>query len=402
MTQNVERLTEAVQIGRRGDRWVWLAAIAGGVGLGISIVLGQASEDGAGQFLRSYLVAYMFFLGLAMGGLFFVMVTHLTRAGWSIALRRLAEAVAGAVIPMALLVIPIVWGIDELYEWSHESVVAADPLLTHKAPYLNHSFFVWRLVGYFAIWIVMTVYFVGRSLQQDRTGEKKLSIEMENVSAPGLIIYALTLTFAVFDLVMSLYPHWYSTIFGLYYWAGAVVSFFALIAVLVFALQGLGLLRGVVSGEHYHDVGKLIFAFVVFWAYMGISQYLLIWYGNVPEETIWYLRRQTGQWTWISVLLIVGHFFVPFLALMSRHPKRRPMTLVVAAVWVLIMHWWDLYWLVMPEWSPGELPIGLLDLTCFVGVGGIFFAAVLFRLARSPLIPVRDPRLHESLQWEQA
>jgi hypothetical protein len=225
---------------------------------------------------------------------------------------------------------------------------------------------------------------------------------MENVSAPGLIIYALTLTFAVFDLVMSLYPHWYSTIFGLYYWAGAVVSFFALIAVLVFALQGLGLLRGVVSGEHYHDVGKLIFAFVVFWAYMGISQYLLIWYGNVPEETIWYLRRQTGQWTWISVLLIVGHFFVPFLALMSRHPKRRPMTLVVAAVWVLIMHWWDLYWLVMPEWSPGELPIGLLDLTCFVGVGGIFFAAVLFRLARSPLIPVRDPRLHESLQWEQA
>jgi len=401
MTHNVERLTEAVEIGRRGDRWVWLAAIVGGIGLGLSIVLGQASEDGAGQFLRSYLVAFMFFLGLAMGGLFFIMVTHLTRAGWSIALRRLAEAVAGAVVPMAILVIPIVWGIDELYEWSHESVVATDPLLEHKAPYLNRSFFVWRLAGYFAIWIVLTVYFVRRSLQQDRTGEAKLSTEMERVSAPGLIIYALTLTFAVFDLVMSLYPHWYSTIFGLYYWSGAVVSFFAVIAVLIFALQSLGFLRGVISGEHYHDVGKLIFAFVVFWAYMGISQYLLIWYGNIPEETIWYLRRQTGQWTWISVLLIFGHFFVPFLALMSRHPKRRPTMLVVAAVWVLVMHWLDLYWLVMPEWSPGELPVGLLDLTCFVGVGGIFFAAVLFRLARSPLIPVKDPRLHESLQWEQ-
>jgi hypothetical protein len=402
MTRDAEAITDAVHIGRRGSVWVWVALVAGVVGLGVSFVLGRASEEATQQLLRSYLVAYMYFLGLGMGGLFFVMVTHLTRAGWSVALRRLAEAVSFAIVPMAVLLVPILLGIHDLYEWSHESEVAGDALLEHKAPYLNTTFFVWRLIGYFAVWVVLTVYFVRRSLQQDRTGDARLTLEMEKVSAPGMILYALTLTFAVFDLLMSLYPHWYSTIFGLYYWSGAVVGFFALLAMLLFALQRVGLLRGVVSGEHYHDVGKLIFAFVVFWAYMAVSQYLLIWYGNIPEETVWYLRRQTGQWTWVSVLLIVGHFFVPFLALMSRHPKRRPVTLVIAAAWVLIVHWWDVYWLVMPEWSPETLPLGLYDVTCFVGVGGVFLAAVLFRLTRSPLIPVKDPRLHESLQWEQA
>ncbi len=402
MTHKPERLADGVEMKLGSGRLVWLAVAVGGIGLGLSVVLARTTETSAGDILRSYLVAYMFFLSLAMGGLFFVMVTHLTRAGWSVALRRLAEAIAGSLVPLAALLVPVIWGIDDLYEWSHQSAVAADPLLQHKSAYLDRSFFIWRLVGYFAVWIVLTVYFNSRSLRQDVSGEADLTLEMERVSAPGLIVYAMTLTFAVFDLIMSLYPHWYSTIFGVYYWAGAVVSFFAFMALLVYVLQAAGFLRGVIDVEHYHDLGKMIFAFVVFWAYIAVSQYILIWYGNIPEETAWYLRRQTGDWTWISVLLIVGHFFVPFLALMSRHPKVRPLTLTAAAVWVLIMHWWDVYWLIMPESSPGELPLGIADVTCFVGVGGVFAAAVLYRLTRSPLIPVKDPRLHESLKWEQA
>jgi hypothetical protein len=209
-------------------------------------------------------------------------------------------------------------------------------------------------------------------------------------------------TFAAFDLVMSLYPHWYSTIFGVYFFAGCILSFCALLPVLLALLGRSSGLSRVVSREHYHDVGKLIFAFVVFWAYIAFSQYMLIWYGNLPEETLWYATRQSGPWLYVSLVLLFGHFMLPFVWLISRHPKRRGAVLVAASVWLLLMHWVDIYYLVMPEARPDGPVILPVDLACFVGLGGLFLAATFWMLGRVNLLPARDPRLGESLGFENA
>jgi hypothetical protein len=388
--------------------WV-LLTVAGLVSLGVAVGLAQVTDDGAARFFRAYLVNFTFFLSLALGAVFFILVTHLTRAGWSIALRRIAEAFAFNVFTLFPLALVILFGIHELYEWSHHDVVQNDPLLLGKAGYLNTTFFVIRVLIYFAIWGATAWYFIQRSLEQDQNRDPRLTQGMERRAAPAVAIFALSLTFAAFDFLMSLYPHWYSTIWGVYYFAGAVVGFVSLLALMLWALQRAGRLTHEVTFEHYHDVGKLMFAFVVFWAYIAFSQFMLIWYANIPEETTWYLERQTGDWAGVSLLLLFGHFILPFLFLVSRHPKRRTGVLAGAAVWLLLMHWLDLYWIVMPQISPGKLAFFtpdirglLLDITCFVGIGGVFFGVALFRLARHRLIPVGDPRLEESLMFENA
>ena len=204
------------------------------------------------------------------------------------------------------------------------------------------------------------------------------------------------------DLLMTLDPHWYSTIFGVYYFAGCAISIFALLSLFGLVLRKNGRLKHSISVEHYHDLGKLLFGFIVFWAYIAFSQYMLIWYGNLPEETEWFLKRQTGEWTTVSLILIFGHFVVPFLLLVSRKIKRRPLLLALTGGYVAIMCWIDIFWLVIPEFSPGVARFGLLDVLCFLGMNGVFSAAVLFRLSRHSVIAEKDPRLEESLAFENA
>jgi hypothetical protein len=237
---------------------------------------------------------------------------------------------------------------------------------------------------------------------QDESGDPRLTLRMEKRAAPSMVLYAITVTFAAFDLLMSLSPHWFSTIFGVYFFSGGVVACFAWLALKSHLLQGGGLLPNAITREHYHDLGKLIFAFIVFWAYIGFSQYMLIWYANIPEETEWFLQRQSGGWTALSVLLLFGHFFLPFLALLSRYPKRQRLLLVPGTIWVLFMHWVDLYWLAMPAFGASSPPLHALDFTLFVGVGGIFTALLLRRLAKHSLLPEKDPRLADSLVFENA
>jgi hypothetical protein len=223
---------------------------------------------------------------------------------------------------------------------------------------------------------------------------------MQRLAAPATFIFAVTLTFAAFDFGMSLEPEWFSTMFGVYFFAGSVVGFFALLPLSTFLLQKMGWLSRTVTVEHYHDMGKLVFAFIVFWTYIAFSQYMLIWYGNLPEETFWFLRRQTGEWTQLSLLLLFGHFAVPFFGLISRSPKRRKAVLAIASIWVLFMHFVDMYYVVMPHTSAERIPLSIVDVACFLGIGGIFVAAAAHRLARLSLIPVKDPRLQESLAFE--
>jgi len=386
-----------------GDRLPRPCAIVGGVGLALAALLIPLTDHGTERFFHSYLVSFAYFLSLSLGALFFVILQHLTRSGWSVVVRRLAEGVASNVTVLAGLAVLVLVGMGWLYHWTHGEEVAADALLQGKRPYLNPVFFIVRVVVYFAVWAGLARYFFNRSVEQDGTGEVALTLRMERASAPAMIAYALTVTFAAFDLLMSLDPHWYSTIFGVYYFSGGVVGFFAALVLIAYLVQRSGRLERAITEEHYHDLGKLVFAFVVFWAYIAFSQYMLIWYANIPEETGWYLHRQEGGWAAVSLLLLFGHFVLPFLALISRHPKRRPAVLVVGAVWVLLMHWVDIFWLVLPGTrfaEGGRVPLHLMDLFCFVGVGGLFVAAAIHRLRDHSLVPERDPRLPQSLSFE--
>jgi hypothetical protein len=394
--------TENRQLGTAARPALLICAVLAALGIGGSLVLAGMLEHGADHLLETYLVSFAFFLSISLGGLFFVLLQHCTRAGWSVVVRRVAEAVAANVWLMAVLAIPVVLGMDHLYHWTDTAAAAHDPLLAGKLAFLNPTFFVIRLVVYFILWGLMASFLHRTSVAQDASGDPALTLRMERLSAPGMVLFALSLNFAAFDLLMSLDPHWFSTIFGVYYFAASVVAFLAVMPKILFGLQLQGILPNAVTVEHYHDFGKLLFGFVVFWAYIAFSQYMLIWYANIPEETQWFLKRQTGDWTVVSLLLIFGHFVLPFLLLVSRVIKRRPALLAATGAYVAVMCWIGIYWLVIPEFSPAVARFGLLDVLCFLGMSGLFSAAVILRLGRHSVIAEKDPRLEESLAFENA
>jgi hypothetical protein len=391
---------ERTRLGDLGPVIVRWALLVGVVGLAASVALAFLVEDGAQRFFASYLVSFAYFLSLSLGALFFVMIQHLTRAGWSVVIRRQAEMIAANLGWLAVLFIPVLVGMGDLYPWTDAAGVAEDELLQWKQPYLNVPFFLVRCVVYFGVWFLLSRYFLRRSLEQDETGDFMLTVRMERTSAPAMVAFAFTLTFASFDFLMARDPKWFSTIYGVYYFSGGVLAVCAFLPVVTFLLQRAGLVRHAITIEHYHDLGKLVFAFVVFWAYIAFSQYMLIWYANVPEETTWYLLRQNEPWAVVSLTLLFGHFVIPFLALISSFPKRHKAVLVGAAIYMLVMHWIDIYWLVMPESSPDSIPLSPFDLTTFLGVGGLYVAAIANRMRNRSLLPRRDPRLGESLGFE--
>ncbi|MEQ8633964.1 quinol:cytochrome C oxidoreductase [Gimesia maris] len=377
--------------------------------LPVSFALSWGFTNGWDLFAFSYLQSTFFFLSISLGALFFVMIQQLTRAGWSVVLRRLSEFISMGVIPLAVLVLPIVlltlMGNHTLFEWADAKEVAEDHLLQAKAPYLNTGFFALRYLIYFGSWIFLARYFLGKSVAQDESGDPELTLLMERRSGPALLLYAFTLTFAAIDFIMSLNPHWFSTIFGVYYFAAGLVGFFSFLAISLVYLRSKNLLNGPVNVEHLHDVGKLLFAFNCFWAYIAISQYLLIWYANIPEETVFFLVRQTKGWGVVSLMLVIGHFAIPFVFFMSRWMKRNPKTLFFWGVYLLIMNWVDIFWLVMPniafdhETSAISFGMILINVCCTIGVGGIFVAGILKFAGEKSLMPVRDPRLEESLKF---
>jgi hypothetical protein len=402
----MNKVTDISQIQRRLDPvlplWLGAGSVAAVIGIGGSLALAAGSDHGWGRLLETYLVSYSLFLALTLGALFFVLLQHVTRSGWSVVVRRIAEALAANVWLMAVLVVPVVLGMHHLYHWTHVEEAAHDPILAGKLGFLNPTFFIARLVVYFLVWGALAWFFHRTSVRQDATADPALSVRMERVSAPGMVLFALTANFAAFDLLMSLDPHWFSTIFGVYYFAVSVVCFFAVMPKILVGLQLRGVLDGAVTVEHFHDLGKLLFAFTVFWAYIAFSQYMLIWYGNIPEETEWFLKRQTGDWAWVSVALIFGHFVIPFLLLVSRAIKRRPPLLALVGTYMVVMTWIDIYWLVIPEFSAGVARFGLMDVLCFVGLSGVYSVASALRLKRHSLIPEGDPRLRESLAFQNA
>ena len=379
-----------------------IGGVLGVVGIGGAYALGQENS----QFYFSYLTAFMYFLSIALGALFFVLIQFATRAGWSVVVRRLAEHVMATVPVFAVLIIPVLFGLHELYHWTHPELfdpnhAKYDKIVAGKAGYLNETFFFIRVAVYFVIWIALSRYFIKKSLEQDTSGDQNITRALQKWSALGLALYALSQTFAAFDWMMSLDPHWYSTIYGVYYFAGSFIAIFSVLAILTINLSKSGVLQGIATDEHLHDLGKLLFGFTVFWAYIAFSQYFLIWYSNIPEETLFYKYRMESGWMAVSIFLMVGHFGVPFAVLMSRHMKRNRKVLMGAAIWMLFMHYVDLYYLIIPNnhQAHGFHP-SVVDLLAFVGVGGFFLAYLGRNLTSAPSVPVRDPRLPESLAFE--
>jgi hypothetical protein len=391
----------AAQVTLPRDHWLArLPALAGGVGLLALLVSGVLYRGDPARFHQAWLLAFLYFLSLALGALAYVLMMQGARAGTSASVRRLGEVVMATLPLFVPLFVPVLLGLHHVYEWTHADEVARDVLLAHKRPYLNVPFFVLRAAVYFLTWCATAWWFYRRSLQQDASGDPELTRRMQRLAPPALVVFGFTVTFAAFDWIMALQPHWYSTIFGLYFFAGAFVGAFALLALLATRLRDAGQVARAITPDHLQDLGKWLFAFVAFWAYLAFSQFLLIWYANIPEETVFFAQRWRGGFQAVTLLLVLGHFAVPFFFLLPRAVKRSPRALAVGAAWMLVAHLVDLYWLVMPARAEASAAVHLVDVTIFVGVGGLFVAALTWLLRRHAVVPVRDPRLHEALAFE--
>lgn len=346
---------------------------------------------------HAYLVAYFYFFILGIGGLFFAAIQHVTKAGWSVNVRRFCESFT-AYLPVAFVTgLILLAGGPSLYEWMNKAHVVEDALLSHKAAYLNLPFFVIRLVLFFGLWLLFAKKLVGGSLEQDKTGDEEITKKSVGWGIGFLLTFALSFSLFSVDLIMSLQPHWFSTIFGVYCFAGLFQSTMATMILLILYCRKKGLLTGYVDENHLHDLGKFMFAFTVFWAYIAYSQYMLIWYANLPEETIFYLPRVTGGWTLVTASLLLFKFVVPFLALLSRRAKRNPAYLGAVCVLILVMQYVDIYWLVYPNFNAEKVIFGLPEVLIWAGFGGGFVYSVQRFLTRNSIIPLKDPRIHESL-----
>ena len=374
-------------------------ALAAGVVALAACALGAFAAPAA--FFRGYLFGFVFFAGLALGCMAIVMLHSLTGGAWGVPIRRLLEAGTRTLPLLAVLFLPIALGLRHLYPWARPEAVAGDPLLQAKHAYLNVPFFLGRSVVYFAVWIGFSYYLNRWSLEQDRGASPAIARRLQLLSAGGLVVYGLTVTFASIDWVMSLEPHWFSTMYGVLYIAGQALNALAFVTAALVLLSGQEPLAGFVRSSHYHDLGKLMLAFVMFWAYIAFSQYLIIWAGNLPEEIPWYLRRLHGGWGWIGVALIALHFALPFLLLLPEGANRNPRILAGVAALVVLMRFVDVFWLVRPAFAhavsgPEGFHAHWLDLAAPAGIGGAWLAAYLWQLKRRPLLPVNDPEYLEA------
>lgn len=454
-----------------GTGWANLWKVAAGVGVLGLAGAGAGFAADAQRFTYSYLFAFTVFLTVSVGATFFVLLQHLTNAGWSVTVRRTAEFFMSALPIFALLFLPIAANIDKVLPWwnpSHHEAPAAHEAPAHAegghgegghgehaAPaaehgggehgggehghtpgarlseteiehqlhaevmaskdwYLSHGFFTVRAFIYFAFWIFLSQKLFRNSTTQDTTKDLKLTANSQAMAPAATFGLALTTTFAFFDWLMSLLPNWYSTIFGVQLFATTMVAIFSVLVIMAYALRASGVSGKTITTEHFHDLGKLLFGFNVFWAYVSFSQFFLTWYASIPEETVFYhLRWSDGPWKTVSIAIVLLHFVLPFLLLLSRNTKRYfgQQVMVAAAAILLTMHIVEMYWLVMPNYAEARgvgpqmaeaLAPHWMDAACFLGVGGVFLAAVFFRMTQHPVVPVGDPRFARSSRFENA
>jgi hypothetical protein len=366
------------------------AAVAGAISL-----VGLLIE--ATQFFQSYLMAYMLCLGASLGCLALGMMHQLTGGAWGVLIRRPIGAASRVLPVLTVLFLPIAFGMHHLYTWADAQTVAHDEVLQHKHLYLNVPFFLVRAGFYFLVWNGL-VFFLNRwSLEQDTTADPLLARRMQKLSAGGLLAYGITITFASFDWLMSLDPHWYSTIYGVLVMGGQGLTALAVLTIVLVWLSRRPPLEGIVLPTHLHDLGNLMLAFTMLWAYFSFSQYLIIWSGNLPTEIEWYLHRSYTSWRFVALALLAFHFVVPFVVLLSRRVKRRATTMLEIAVWILLARTIDLFWLISPAFHRQGVWVSWLDVTLPVALGACWIGSFVWQLRGRAILPVHDPQFDETL-----
>jgi hypothetical protein len=368
--------------------------IAGAAGLVVSLI-GWFMNPA--QFFQSYLMAYMLVLGATLGCLALGMIHQLSGGAWGVVTRRLIGAASRVLPVVTLLFLPIVVGMPHLYEWTHADVVAADEVLRHKAAYLNTPFFLVRAAIYFLVWNGLSYFLNKWSVDQDRTGDPRVPRRMQVLSGGGLLAYGLTITFASFDWLMSLDPHWFSTIYGVLVIGGQGLTAMAVLIIALAWLSRRPPLETIVVPAHFHDLANLMLAFVMLWAYFSFSQYLIIYSGNLPEEITWYTHRLQTSWRFIGLLLVLAHFVVPFLLLLSRPLKREPEVLVKVAIGIVLVRLVDLFWLIAPQFHAEHLSISWLDIVLPLALAALWIACFLWQLRGRAVLPLHDPQFTEAL-----
>jgi hypothetical protein len=382
----------------RLDRLQRIAVTSGAIGL---ILCGVFAMQDRTQLFRSYLFAYVFWLAIPMGCMAILMLHHLTGGWWGYPIRRLLEAGTRTFVWMAALFLPVLAGMKHLYKWAQPAQVAADPLLQYKRPYLNPGFFTVRVVIYFAIWIGLAWLLNKWSSEQDRTADPRLATRLEAMSGPGLILWGIAVTYSSIDWVMSLEAHWFSTMYGMIVMVVAALTAMSFVVFVLRTLSGEEPIAGAVSASQFQDLGNLMLAFVMLWAYLSFSQFLIIWAGNIKNEIPWYVARAFGGWGVIAVILIVLHFALPFLLLLQRNVKRRLKMLSIVAGILIVLSLVDVYWLVAPAYETSGPRVSPVDIFAVVGIGGVWLAGFFSQLKKWPLLPEHDPRFEGVFEHEQ-
>lgn len=349
------------------------------------------------------IIALLFIVSIGMGGIFLVALEHIAGAVWSVPFRRIAEHQSFIFLVTPLLALPIFFHLHEIFDWTHIHEVINDPVLYQKSPYLNTSFFYARSLG---IFIIMTIYlfvFLRNSKKQDTTRSNKTTKINALISAPFMVVFAIGITMIAIDYAMSLEPHWFSTIFGVYYFAGTFAAAMAVLTLITLKLKHNGNLLKEINGNHYYSLGGLMFAFTAFWMYMAFSQYMLIWYANIPEETFWFLPRMEHGWEYISIALIFIKFIIPFGLLLNRSSKMDPSRLKLASYWIIGAHLYDMYWLVMPTYnrvSGTQGPVfSWIELGFICLSAGIILVVYYLAANKKNHIPIGDPKLQRALDF---
>jgi hypothetical protein len=383
-----------------GGRLAGIAAAVSVVALGLTAA-GAAWDPR--QAVASYLVAFVYWLGIALGALIFLGALHAAKARWSVVLRRFLETIPQTLPLFVLLFVPIALGLKHVFVWVEPAGLTGElaTAVAHKRPYLNVPFFLVRAGVYFVVWIGVAHLLRTWSVRQDLAGGHALTLRQRRLGTGALPFLALTLSFASFDWMMSIDPRFYSTIFGVYWFAGSFMGAFAVLIIAAAATRDLpGHFGHHLNADHVHSLGKFLLAFTAFWAYIAFSQFMLIWIANIPEEVPWYIVRTDSPWGRVGIFLALGHFALPFFVLLSRDLKRDARKLAVVAAWQLLVHWVDVHWVIMPHVHEAGPAPSWLDLTAFVGVGAAFLAALVFRMRGAATVPVRDPYLEESLRYQ--
>jgi hypothetical protein len=360
--------------------------------LGLTLCFAGASHSPV-QFFRSYLLAFVFWVGVALGCTAILMLHHMVGGRWGFLLRRLLESGTRTFYLMAVLALPLLFGLRLLYSWADPEKVRLDPILQYKQPYLNVPFFILRTVIYFIAWIALAYFLNKWSLEQDETANPHLAKRLQNLSGPGMIIYGLTVTFASIDWVMSLEPRWFSTIYGVIFMVTQALAAMSIVTIAVILLSTQKPFSDLFSKRVLNDYGNLLLTFTMLWAYLSFSQYLIIWSGNLQDEIPWYVTRASGGWAWVAIALIVFHFAVPFLLLLSRFVTRRTQWLGAVAAIQIVMSAIDIFWLTVPAYERSGPQFHWMDWAAILGIGGVWLWRFIAGLKDRPLLPLHDPQM---------